>query len=382
MNPQIANITEDYDQLKFTLSGIEVCFMNAIRRTIIADIPIICFKTAPYEEDQSIIFTNTSRLHNEIIKLRLMAIPIHISDIKSDDILKNYILELNVENKTDTKLIVTTEHFKIKNKITGTYLTDIDTRNIFPPCALTNQFIDFLRLRPLTSPDITPEKIHLQCAFSVHTAAENACFNTSGLCSYGNSLDNTRIEKELSKKKQEWKDQGIKNEDITFRVKNWHLLEAFRIFIKDSFDFTLQTIGIYTNFELLLLACSIIINNLKQLSNDVETNNTSSIIIGTSQSTITNAFDIKLIKQGYTIGSILNTIIFNKYYTELKTMSFCSFKKDHPHDNFITLRIAYHEAQEQEMVTQNIIETITLAIGVIEKIENIFKLQVSRNHRK
>ena len=63
-------------------------------------------------------------------------------------------------------------------------------------------------------------------------------------------------------------------------------------------------------------------------------------------------------------------------------MSFCSFKKDHPHDNFITLRIAYHEAQEQEMVTQNIIETITLAIGVIEKIENIFKLQVSRNHRK
>ena len=126
MNPQIANITEDYDQLKFTLSGIEVCFMNAIRRTIIADIPIICFKTAPYEEDQSIIFTNTSRLHNEIIKLRLMAIPIHISDIKSDDILKNYILELNVENKTDTKLIVTTEHFKIKNKITGTYLTDID----------------------------------------------------------------------------------------------------------------------------------------------------------------------------------------------------------------------------------------------------------------
>ncbi len=53
--------------LKFTISSIDVSFVNALRRTILSDIPIIVFKTTPYEQNKCNIISNTTRLNNEII---------------------------------------------------------------------------------------------------------------------------------------------------------------------------------------------------------------------------------------------------------------------------------------------------------------------------
>ena len=68
MNPKVNNLTEKNDILTFTLSGINVSLANAVRRTILSDIPTVVFKTSPYEENDAIIISNTSRLHNEGIK--------------------------------------------------------------------------------------------------------------------------------------------------------------------------------------------------------------------------------------------------------------------------------------------------------------------------
>lgn len=46
--------------------------------------------------------------------------------------LENYIMEVNVENVTDTTIYVTTKDFKIKDITTDKYLTETDTRDIFP----------------------------------------------------------------------------------------------------------------------------------------------------------------------------------------------------------------------------------------------------------
>ena len=104
MNPRIEakSITEDGDVLKFTLSGVNVSIANSIRRTILSDIPCVVFKTSPNEENNSNILVNTSRFNNEIIKQRLSCIPIHISDLQMP--LKNYLMEVHVENLTDTML--------------------------------------------------------------------------------------------------------------------------------------------------------------------------------------------------------------------------------------------------------------------------------------
>ena len=68
MEPKVTKISEENDKLNFTISGIKVCFVNALRRTILSDIDInICY-TETHEENQCNIEANTTRFHNEIIK--------------------------------------------------------------------------------------------------------------------------------------------------------------------------------------------------------------------------------------------------------------------------------------------------------------------------
>ena len=71
---------DHYMLLEFTLRNIDVSIANAIRRTILSDIPTIAFKTFPHDKNLAIIHKNTSRLNNEILKQRLACIPIHIKD--------------------------------------------------------------------------------------------------------------------------------------------------------------------------------------------------------------------------------------------------------------------------------------------------------------
>ena len=49
MEPALKDFSEDQDVLRFTLHGVEVCFANALRRTILSDIPLIVIKTDNFE---------------------------------------------------------------------------------------------------------------------------------------------------------------------------------------------------------------------------------------------------------------------------------------------------------------------------------------------
>ena len=96
MNPHVElNSRHNDEMLMFTLSGVNVSLANAIRRTILSDIPLVVFRTTPYQQNKANIISNTSRLNNEILKQRLSCIPIYIKDIEGFP-MKNYQLEVNV----------------------------------------------------------------------------------------------------------------------------------------------------------------------------------------------------------------------------------------------------------------------------------------------
>jgi DNA-directed RNA polymerase subunit L len=362
MNPHIDKIVEKDEVLTFTLSGVNVSLANAIRRVILSDIPTVVFKTSPNEDNKSKILVNTTRFNNEIIKQRLSCIPIHIDD--HDIPLKNYLLEVNMENTSDTIMYITTEHFKIKNILTGEYLSSKDTHNIFPPNDM-GYYIDFIRLRPKISDDIPGEKLHLTCEFSINTAKTDGMFNVVSCCSYGFTVDNAYMEQELDKKKQQWKDKGLSKDDIEFESDNWKLLEGKRIVKKDSFDFTIQTIGVFSNRDLLKKACKIIITRLDNLKTTIETDE---INISESENTMKHSFDIMLENEDYTIGKIIEYMLYAKFFEETKTMTFCGFKKMHPHDVDSVIRVAYKEPTEIAVVKQNLLNSISLATNVYETI--------------
>jgi len=366
MNPRIQDVKEDGNSLRFTLSGVNVSLANAVRRTILSDIHTVVFRTTPYEENKAIFLANTSRLNNEILKQRLSCVPVHITDLEMP--LQNYILEVNVENLTDTIQFVTTEDFKVKNLTTNKFLSEKDNKSIFPP----NEYgyiIDFARLRPKISEEIPGEKLHFTCEFSIGTAKENSMFNCVSTCSYGYTLDDENIDKELGKRVKHWKDQGLNKDQIEFESKNWRLLEGQRIVKKDSFDFIIESVGVFTNQELLKKACSILIAKLSTFESLVDKDE---LQIIPSQNTMPFSYDIILENEDYTLGKTLEFILYAKFFEDLKTLSYCGFKKMHPHDSDSIVRVAYKELTDVATIKQNLKACIADAIIVFQKIGDKF----------
>ena len=371
MNPHVelnSNFNSDKDDsISFTLSGVNVSIANAIRRTILSDIPIVVFKTAPYEENKANIIANTTRLNNEILKQRLSCIPIHIKNTE-DFPFKNYILEVNVENITDTTMYVTTKDFIIKDNVTGKPVSESKIREIFPADDYTGYFIDFVRLRPKVSDEIPGGKIHLTCEFSLSTAKVDGMFNVVSTCSYGFTVDTVSQDAILEKYKQTWKDEGKNEEDIKFEEKNWKLLDGLRVTKKDSFDFIIQSIGVYTNYELLNKACEILIDKLDEIDTLIEKDE---LKIEKSMNTMSNSFDIILENEDYTIGKVLEYFIYSKFY-ETKIITFCGFKKMHPHDSESIIRVAYKDAIDKSIIKGNLKECIEDSKQVFGKIKKEF----------
>ena len=372
MIPKIQKNTDSKDGLlKFTLSDVNVSLANGLRRTIISDIPTVVFKTLPYEENKCNITVNTTRFNNEILKQRLSCVPIHITDLSIP--LKDYKLEVNVENLTNDIIYVTTEDFKIRNVNTNEYLDEKDTRNIFPANDLTGYFIDFARLRPRISDEIPGEKISLTCDFSIGTAKEDGMFNVISKCAYGCTQDTgSRYMDALEKKRQEWKDSGFDESQIKYAETDWKLLDGKRIIKKDSFDFVIKTVGVYTNEEIVIKACEILMKELIKIHDDIETDK---IDIEPSITTIQNSYDIVLPQVTSTIGPIIQNLLYLKFFEELKTMTFCGFEIAHPHDVHSTLRIAYKENVDKSVIKQNIISSIDEAINVYKEIKRSFTIE-------
>ena len=353
--------------LSFTMSNVNVSIANCIRRTILSDIPTVVFKTVPFSESKATIIENTSIFNNEIIKQRLGCIPIHISDYENFP-LKNYELEINVQNESENPIYVTTADFKIKDKLNDKYLSKEELNRIFPPNEYTGDYIDFLRLKPKLSEELIGEKIYLTSEFSIGTSREDGMYNVVSVCSYGNTIDKVEQKKALDLLKQTWKDEGKNAKDIIFEEKNWKLLDGQRIVDKNSFDFIIQTIGVYSNFEIVFLGCKIIIDKLNDLKDII---NNDKLVITVSDSTIKNSFDIKLENEDYTIGKVMEYYLYEKFYNS-GLLTYCGFKKYHPHDTFSIIRVAFNNSVEESSVKGILIECIDEANLTFNKIKKTF----------
>ena len=372
MSTRIENLKETDEILTFTISGVDVSYVNAIRRTILSDIPIVCFKTTPYEENKANILVNTTRLNNEILKQRLSCIPVCIKDMEIP--IKNYMLELDVENKTDTIMYVTTKDFKIKNITTDTYLEEGDLRKIFPtyvpPTGKGEYFIDFVRLRPKLSEEMPGEKIKLTCALSIGTSRDDGAFNVTGTCSYGCTPDDAKIVEELAKRKQKWADDGKSEATIEFEATNWKLLEGLRYVKRNSFDFIIQTVGIYENSEIIIKACQILMDKFVELKQILDKD---AIDIHPADSTIEACYDIILENEDNTIGNILNYELYSVYYRDLKKLNYVGFKKMHPHDTHSILRMAFTDVTSGKDTVRQMLATIfEMAYKEIRHVRGLF----------
>jgi DNA-directed RNA polymerase subunit L len=371
MDPKISNFVTDDNYLKFTLSGVNVSIANALRRIILSEIPTIVFRTSPYEENLVDFQLNTTRMNNELIKQRLSCVPIHITDTDFEH--KDYVVEADLQNDTDAIMYLTTGDFKIKNTQNDKYLTDGEVKKIFPPDSISNDFIELVRLRPKISDVIPGEHIKFSAQLDIGMAKQDSAFNVASTCSYGASVDPIKINEVWTNKNKELKASGETKDSIASIKKDWDLLDAKRIILDDSFDFTIESVGPFTNYMIVHKAADVMIGKLKKFSDDIQSNES---MIKESSSTIQHCYDIVLENEDHTLGKVLEYILYTKYYqidkanteeqTSTNNLTYCGFSKPHPHINQSIVRIAFINNKDK-------IDLVTLLVGVADIATIIYK---------
>tara|TARA_B100000530_G_scaffold327034_1_gene266381 strand:+ start:1835 stop:2977 length:1143 start_codon:yes stop_codon:yes gene_type:complete len=378
MDPKVADFITDDNYLKFTLSGVNVSIANALRRIILSEIPTIVFRTTPYEENRVDFKLNTSRMNNEIIKQRLSCVPIHITDIDFD--YTDYVVEADLSNDTDSIIYLTTADFKIKNIKNEKYLSEGQVKKIFPPNPITNNYIELVRLRPKISDLIPGEAITFSASFDIGSAKQDSAFNVASTCSYGATVDPIKGNEVWTAKMKELQAMGETKEGIASIKKDWDILDAKRITIKDSFEFTIETVGPFTNYMIVEKAADVMISKIKKFADDIQSNES---MIQESSSTIQYCYDITLENEDHTLGKVLEYILYEKYYQIDKTnidqdtndnyLTYCGFSKPHPHINRSIIRIAFMNNKEKIDIVSLLVSVAEVATVIFTKIGDEFK---------
>ena len=406
--PTISTYNNNKDeQLTFTLENCNVSIANAIRRIILSDVNTCVFKTFPHIENRANFTVNTTRLHNELLKQRLGCIPIHhvhtMEGFQND--YKNYLVEVDVKNESDTIRYVTTEDFKVKrakniektggshedDDVVYEYLSESTVRKIFPPDSVSGEYIEFARLLPKLSSNVPcGEALAFTCTIEISNAKFDGMYNVAHTCSYSCTPDEKEIEKQWKAKEKgvresfESGSSASVDQQLASAKKNWDLLEAQRIFIPDSFDFVIETVGVYTNVQLVTKSCDIMIKKCEKLLADMEHSSSSTeteskigmkniIEPANELTTMKNAFCINLIGEDYTLGKAIEYLLFSNYYDKPDGVaSFCGFKKPHPHslDSFII--VAFKEETELSKVQEYVSKVVSECISIFKSLFESF----------
>lgn len=331
------SITKDTGyNLEFNILSVDLSIVNAIRRTILSNIPTGVFRTLPYELDKCVVYKNTTIMNNEILKHRLSGVVIHTLHNADESYLNSIIMELNMENTTDQYTVVTTKDFKIKDKTSGTYLPEADVRKIFPPSAIVldafgiESFTDLVKLRPRLQ-ELPGDVVHLTCEFSLGTAYEDSQYNVVSTCAYSHLRDDDLVRSAFDEKRRELEKLDLTPDEISYKLKDWMLLDSYRYIRKNDFEFIVETLGSYTNKQLVTTAVDIILYTL----NAIET------VVEIQPGNLETEYKILIHKDDYTIGKLLEIALYNAYFEDRKVLKYCGFKKTHPHDLFAVVRIDY-----------------------------------------
>jgi len=370
MNPEVRIVTDDGETLDFQLSNVDVSIANGLRRIMLSNIPTVVIKTFPHEDNKCDIEINTTRLNNEILKQRLSCIPIHIKDLTLP--LSQYLVSVDRKNMSNEMEYVTSGDFKVINKTTGEPISIRENDKIFPANSKTEQHIDFCRLRPKLTNNMPGEHIKFTATMEIGTAAENGMFNAVSKAAYGNTMDVEAAATAWADKEKELDASGMNAAEIEYEKQNWYMLESQRHYVPNSFDFVVESVGVYENREIVKIACDKMNEKLLAVVEELESGD---LKITESESTLSNCYDIVLNNEDYTIGKVIEYFLYSYHYEGDKTLSFCGFNKRHPHDTHSIIRMAFKEISTGDvriMIQEYIRNAITKSVEVFTNISSNF----------
>lgn len=363
MSILVENVVEYEGALTFNIRGVENCVVNSLRRTCLSNIKSLVFKGFPHNESSINIIKNTTNFNNEYLKHRISCIPIINNNVSEYSQFKeNYKIVVDVKNKkgNQEKVYITTKDIVLVNKRTGEKVKNELSDSLFPKDAISGEYILICVLYPNHNMnDNVVEELNFEAEFEIGCAQENSCWNVVHNCTY----EFLRNEPEISKIANTIEDK--------IERRDFEILDAQKIYYKNEFKMTVETLGIFTNREIMYKSCQYIIDKLSlivQYAKDNELANVqtkdeyiASVRDGTKSNeelaeaqnmyckiyTEEEFFVFELKEDDYTIGKLIETYLYNTYKTEL---DFVGFKKNHPVQPNAHIHIHYKTEQSNKQI--------------------------------
>jgi len=314
------NYDKKADKHSFTITNIDLGIVNAIRRIIMSEIPVVGFYGEDKDEEPTIeIIINNSPLHNEFMIHRIGLIPLHISEEITENYEDNdYEFELNIENKSSDTINVTT------GNITGKYkdknLTKAELDKIFPTNKTTNSKILITRLRG-------GEHIHFKAKAIKRTGKLNASFSPVSLSNFYYVQNKTEADK---------KD---------------NILDKERCYLKNEYgdpstlNFQIESVNGFTYKYLFQKALDIINEKLQNLIIKLSAKEIEIIKVQNCD----NSYEFKIMNEDDTLGNLIQSLIHNRYIRskEEKKCHYVGYICPHPLISELLIRFTLNDENTQ-----------------------------------
>ena len=100
--------------------------------------------------------------------------------------------------------------------------------------------------------------------------------------------------------------------------------------------------------------------------------NSEQFIYKESETNMSNCYDIILKNEDYTIGKVIEGILYDDYFNNSELISYVGFSKKHPHDNDSIIRIAFNKETAPDKIYPLISECCLKGIEIFKHISSSF----------
>ena len=408
--PKYSDIRVEDGELRFVLSGdddygFDKSLANAIRRTLLTDIPTIGFNITPTGEGSDLIMvTNNSSLHNEMLTHRISYMPLYINP---ENYMRNHLFECKVKHDgTEPFKFVTMNDINIyplneglserieklfdesydlspeDERVIRDKLSKIDIDNydldkplsqkekdkIFRPFEFRgNKNYCLITELKKTNTEDTYQEIHFYGSPSVGYGYEDAKFQSVSQSTYSFKIDDKLVDDVLRDK---IKIENIDKENIESFSRKFKLKESERYFHRDKYDepnvydFSIKSCNYYDSSQLLKVANKILIEKFENFKVQMIQ------YLKDSETTISleeykeNIYHIEVENESHTLGNLYQSHMMRYQINNKTIINLLGYKKPHPLEDKILFIVSLNPTHK-------------LVVGdELSKINNMFNMLI------
>lgn len=380
MSVSFDQVVEMGPVLTFVVTGMDVATANAVRRTVLTDIPnvAIAFNVEDDDgEDDVVIHKNVSSLHNEFLGHRISLLPVCLTEDEVADFTPETLrFEIHAKNTGQAPLLVTTRDivgYDAEQQVLGT-----ERRNqIFPPNPLTRDHILITKLKPnLVQPE-NGEELSVTFRARVGTARRHARWSPVSLCTCSFEVDPERADRAFSEFLGAHDGRGTPQE----LRREFDGLEAQRHFKVDEkgepreIRFTIQSECRLRPAFLFFKALRVLSAGVQALIEGLRTGRDTEVgTLGGIPSyyhvTLTPGEDLR---PDHTLGHLLQTEMYDRYVRHNRILTYAGYYIVHPLEETLVFKLRFEGPKSVPDVVGFVVEVCE---GVVKRLDDVARVWV------